>query len=653
VSGNSAAASAQAGEAVRGGRTVWYRWTPSVGGRVTLTPTATGGSYYDFPHVTVYTGTSLTSLTRVPVEAAPNQNWPQPAPFRFRVDPGVTYSIQVDGSNPTPGAPEGGPFTLQWTTLAGDYFSAPVPLAGARGTVHVNNALATREPAEPTHAQNAGGHSLWFSWTPSVGGTVSIDTAGSTFDTLLAVYTGTALGGLTQVAASDDAPGLATSALTFSAVAGTTYRIAVDGYSGAAGDAVLNWSTAGAATDTTPPTVALTAPAAGAYVGGQISVSADASDDTAVAQVEFFADGASLGVDTTAPYSVLWQTSGHAAGAAVLTARATDTAGNVATSPAGSVTVDNVAPTASITSRPTSPNPSATATFAFTSNESGATFQCHLDTDAWAACTSPVTYTPPAGDHWFYVRAIDRAGNVGTYDYHNWMQVGPPANDNFAAAQVLTGSSGSVSGTTQNATKEAGEPNHAGNAGGHSIWYRWTAPAAGTVTLTTAGSSFNTLLAVYTGSAVNALTRLAQNDDVSRNDRSSRLTFNATSGTTYRIAVDGYGGAVGSVTLNWSGPAAAVDTTPPDTTITAGPRPRRASASRPPRRGRRSSAGWTAPRGPRAHRPRRTAGSGKAHTRSTSAPPMRRTTSTRARRRARGRFRLPLRRTTTSRTRRR
>ena len=572
VTGTSANASPQAGEPpIGGGRTVWYRWTPATGGRVTLTPSASGSFYYDFPRVAVYTGASLTALTRVPVELAPNPNWPQPAPFRFRVDPGVTYYLQVDGSNPTPGAPEAGPFTLQWSTLAGDYFSGPVRLAGAAGTARANTTLATKEAGEPAHARNVGGHSLWFAWTPAVSGDVTLDTAGTAFDSLLAVYTGSTLATLTEVASNDDAPGSATSALTFAAVAGTTYRIAVDGYSGAAGDLTLAWSTAGVATDATPPSVALTAPAAGAFVGRQVTVAADATDDVAVAQVEFFADGVSLGADTTAPYSVLWTTSTHADGAATLTARATDSAGNVTTSVARTITVDNTSPTATITGRPTSPNSAATSTFTFTSNEVGVTFQCRLDTDAWTSCASPVNYTLPAGDHWFYVQAVDRAGNLGAYDSANWTQIGPPPNDPFANAQVLAAASGSVSGTTQNATKEAGEPNHAGNAGGHSIWYRWTAQAGGTVTVSTAGSSFDTLLAVYTGTTVGALAAVASNDDVSAKDRTSRVTFTAVSGTTYRIAVDGFRAAFGPVTLNWSGPAPVVDTTPPDTTITSGP----------------------------------------------------------------------------------
>ena len=85
----------------------------------------------------------------------------------------------------------------------------------------------------------------------------------------------------------------------------------------------------------------------------------------------------------------------------------------------------------------------------------------------------------------------------------------PPANDNFKSPQVLSGTQGSANGTTIDATKEPGEPSHAGNAGGHSVWYSWThtfpAPLGISFSLRSANTNFDTLLAVYTGSQVNAL----------------------------------------------------------------------------------------------------------------------------------------------------
>src|SRR5207302_46457 len=121
----------------------------------------------------------------------------------------------------------------------------------------------------------------------------------------------------------------------------------------------------------------------------------------------------------------------------------------------------------------------------------------------------------------------------------------------FVSAQVIPGASGTTSGSNVGATKESGEPNHAGNSGGASIWYRWTPSAGGSVTVDTIGSSFDTLLAVYTGSAVNALTSVASNDDCCSGHQ-SKVTFTATPGTIYQIAVDGYGSATGSVNLDWS-----------------------------------------------------------------------------------------------------
>ena len=135
----------------------------------------------------------------------------------------------------------------------------------------------------------------------------------------------------------------------------------------------------------------------------------------------------------------------------------------------------------------------------------------------------------------------------------SWSMSIPPPNDNFANGQLVTGDSGTVSADTTNATKEPGEPNHNGNTGGHSIWYSWTASTSGSVTFKTTGSTFDTIMAVYTGSAVNALSFVASDDDSGGNN-TSLITFNAVAGTTYKVAVDGFSGASGNVTFSWQRP---------------------------------------------------------------------------------------------------
>src|SRR5262245_50111985 len=114
-----------------------------------------------------------------------------------------------------------------------------------------------------------------------------------------------------------------------------------------------------------------------------------------------------------------------------------------------------------------------------------------------------------------------------------------PANDLFANAWPLVGAVATTNGTTAGASKEPGEPNHANNAGGRSVWFTWTAPSGGQIRVDTIGSSHNTLLAVYTGSAVNNLTLIAANNNGDGLQGGvSRLEFLAAPGITYRIVVD-------------------------------------------------------------------------------------------------------------------
>jgi hypothetical protein len=124
-----------------------------------------------------------------------------------------------------------------------------------------------------------------------------------------------------------------------------------------------------------------------------------------------------------------------------------------------------------------------------------------------------------------------------------------PSADLFAQATVLDGRFASGTGNTDLAGGETGEPAHAGDSGSTtSIWWQWTAPASGTVEVNTFGSDYDTLLGVYVGSSVEALEEVASNDDADSSQ--SQVLFEAVAGTTYRIAVDGFGDATGNVVLH-------------------------------------------------------------------------------------------------------
>ncbi|MBI1841234.1 MAG: hypothetical protein HYR88_10325 [Verrucomicrobia bacterium] len=128
------------------------------------------------------------------------------------------------------------------TVAGGDDFIEAIPLASAlAGNVRGNNSKATREPGEPVHAGNRGGRSIWLLWTPPVTGVATVNTRGSTFDTLLAVYVGKSVDALQRVESDDDRGGFYTSELRFNAAKGTTYAIAVDGFGGDEGDFILKW----------------------------------------------------------------------------------------------------------------------------------------------------------------------------------------------------------------------------------------------------------------------------------------------------------------------------------------------------------------------------------------------------------------------------
>lgn len=130
----------------------------------------------------------------------------------------------------------------------------------------------------------------------------------------------------------------------------------------------------------------------------------------------------------------------------------------------------------------------------------------------------------------------------------------PPLNDDFLAPiDVVTGEQ--IEGTNVFATRESGEPRHAGRDGDSSVWYRWTAAVDSPVTIDTSGSSFDTVLAAYVGGSLSALTEVAANDD-NASSAQSLVQFRAKAGTTYLIAVDGArAGLTGFVRLRVQGGA--------------------------------------------------------------------------------------------------
>lgn len=338
--------------------------------------------------------------------------------------------------------------------------------------VTATNDYGSLEAGEPVHADVGDVESsVWWTWSSPVSGNVLIDTAGSSFDTVLGVYTGNSVDSLTQVASAtyDDENQLRAHA-NIDATLGRTYRIAVAGRPPESeGDIRLRIVLDGYP-DTNGPIAQITAP----------------EDDSLFTtnMVEFTGTAEDVNPDGSGVRQVL-------------------------------LSVNDQAPVPA------------------------------EGTLEWNALLNL-----PPGTNTVSAFAVDYAGNTG--DLHSIIvKYINPTNDHFTNSIALEGANDLIRAINGRATIEPGEPIHALNDGGHSIWYSWTAPDDGFLSLSTAGSDFDTLLALYAGDSLTNLTEIAGNDDVSTNNLTSALTAGVTNGVTYRIAVDGFGGDSGNIVLSY------------------------------------------------------------------------------------------------------
>ncbi|HVR36716.1 MAG TPA: S8 family serine peptidase, partial [Methylomirabilota bacterium] len=351
--------------------------------------------------------------------------------------------------------------------------SLKIPTGNAR--VRANNRFATMELLEPMHAGlPSAAHSLWWNWSSPTDSRVLLDTAGSSFDTVIGVYSGNRLDELTEVASVDDVGTRRQGHLDFDAEVGKTYRIAVAGaQQGQSGTIRLRIELEGQP-DTTPPSVTITHPVPGQEITSrELIISGTAVDPQ----------------PNSSGVSEVFVKMGH------------EVAGRIAEG---------------------STNWSARVLLKDELNTIEAT-------------------------------AFDFAGNISsTHRITVRFMASDPQNDHFANAAPLDPAGGTATVDTQLATRESGEPSHAGNEGGRSVWWRFTPPEDGVLFLSTSNSTFDTLMGVYTGDHVTNLTEVASNDDAFPDVTFSKVSLGLAGGETYHIAVDGYDGAFGTLELDYT-----------------------------------------------------------------------------------------------------
>lgn len=499
--GTNVNATAEPGESAHAGaaatKSAWWSWTSPGGGLVTID---TIGSSFDTV-LGVYTGTTVSALSVVASDDQSGGN--NTSRVSFTVSSGATYQIAVDGWAGATGLVK---LNIAFTGSgpANDTFANRVTISGATASASGTNVNATAQTGEPAHAANTAAKSVWWTWTASQTGRINIDTIGSSFDTVLAVYTGTAVNALTAVASDDQGGGNNTSRVSFNVTSGTVYQIAVDGWLGSEGTVKLNISIGGAGptNDAFANRIALSGATANVS-GSNLSASAETNEPAHAG----YAANKSVWWTWTAP-------------------------GN------GQVIVDTIGSSFD------------TLLAVYKGSTLASLANVASDDDNGGSGASRVTLNVTAGT--VYQIAVDGwLGYEGSVQLHVAFNAVSVTNDAFANRIVLSSASASVATSNASATAETGEPAHAGNPAAKSVWWSWTAPANGTATINTTGSSFDTLLAVYRGASLGSLLSIAS-DDESGGNHASALKFFATAGTTYFVAVDGWGGASGSIVLNLS-----------------------------------------------------------------------------------------------------
>lgn len=234
ASGSNLWATAEAGEPVsRFGpaqASVWFRWTAPRSGVVR---TQTCRSTFDTKLV-VFRGPALEALNLVAVN---DNRCGDRSATRFLAIAGTTYHIAVDGVFRAMGSVE---LKLRYLIPPpNDDFANASDLGNSLTRVlSGTNRDATVEAREPDHAGGRTIASVWYRWTAPASRTIRIDTCGSDFDTVLAVYTGgPRFEALRPIANDDDSCRRASpaSVLQFRSVGGTTYHFAVAGFTRARG----------------------------------------------------------------------------------------------------------------------------------------------------------------------------------------------------------------------------------------------------------------------------------------------------------------------------------------------------------------------------------------------------------------------------------
>ncbi len=472
------------------GSGVWYQFTPPTNGVIIVD---TSDSDFDTV-LAVFTG-SCGSLTEI---ACDDDSFDITSRTASLVSAGVPYLILAGGLD---GATGSMVLHLNFTAnmLSNDLCSGAIVISGTNYSNSQFTALATSTGDPPPSCPDSPGNGVWYQYTPSTNGLIVVDTAGSDFDTVLAVYTGSC-GSLVEVGCNDDANGLvSTSLLTNVVAAGTTYYILAGGWGGQYGNMNfhLNFALGPPENDQCSNAILI---AGTSYTHTQSTERATSLNDPA---------------SCSAISNGVWYRYTPAANGAIVV----DTAGS---------DFDTV--------------------LAVYTGSCGAFTQVGCN-DNVGNSTSRVSILGGAGTN-YYILAGGFNGATGTLVLNLNFTAGTLPNDQCAGAIVISSPTYTNTQSTVTATS-TGDPSVTcvGNFGS-GVWYQYTPPLGGTMVVDTVGSSFDTVLAVFTN-ACGSLTEVGCNDQAG-GQSTSQLTNVVTANTAYHILAGGWGSQAGTLVLHLS-----------------------------------------------------------------------------------------------------
>jgi hypothetical protein len=400
--------------------------------------------------------------------------------------------------------------------VVGDNFADRVRLVAANGIKSGNNLVASLESGEPLHGGKPGGKSIWYTWTPPGTGIATFSTAGSGFDTLMAVYTGSNLVSLLPEASDEDTAGFYTSGRSFNVFDGMTYHIAIDGFGGVSGDFVISWS--------------------------------------------FEPTRDQLPVITNQPVSIT-----VASGAtAVFNVGAFGTCRSI----------DHDCRHVGKDAHPQQPDPQRVVTFQWYFNGlllPGATrstltisnvqenvlgiYYAIVETDGRTQRSEAVSLQINQTDQFVQnVQAQDKFLNAALGAPLRLGGASAASNGNFeSASTVVRGYTGSQVFNTAGSSTESDEEPICGVVGGASQWIAFVAQETGMAFFNTDGSSYDTVIAVFARLTNSSMLQLLACDNNGGLDgRDSAVVIPVQAGRTNFIVIDGVNGATGVLRLNYS-----------------------------------------------------------------------------------------------------